>query len=364
MKSAKVYRPLLFVILILAVFGYVIFWSASFGLLAKSESQFGSVAFGQTVGLVVGLFFLWIFSKIKYQIWRKIAVIIFIGALLFNAILFFPQFGMTHGGATRWIDIGFLTIQPSEFLKLAFIVLFASWLSGKKDRAESFSKGILVYAVLISMVGFMILSQNDTETLIIIAVTGMAMLLVGGARWKHILLVILLGCVAVGTVVYFKPYAMKRIEVFLNPSLDPQGSGYQVQQLLITVGSGKITGRGFGESIQKYSHLPEPIGDSIFAVAAEEFGFVGATALIVLFLLLGLLGLRTASKASDEFGRLLASGIAILIIAESFGNIASMTGVLPLAGVPLLFVSHGGTALMIVLAEVGILLNISRCRRG
>ena len=360
MKSAKVYKPLLFVVLTLAVLGYVIFWSASFGLLAKSESQFGSVAFGQTVGLAIGLVFLWFFSKIKYQLWKKIALIVFIGAILFNAILFFPEMGMTHGGATRWIDVGFLTIQPSELLKIAFIIFLASWLSGKRNRAESLTKGILVYMILVAVVGFLILSQNDTETLIIIAATGMAMLLSAGAKWKHILLMIILGCVVVGGVVYLKPYAMKRIEVFLNPSLDPQGAGYQVQQLLVTVGSGKITGRGFGESIQKYNYLPEPIGDSIFAVAAEEFGFIGASVLVALYLLLGLLGLRTAARAPDEFGRLLACGIAILIVTESFGNIASMTGVLPLAGVPLLFVSHGGTALMIVLAEAGILLNISR----
>ena len=156
------------------------------------------------------------------------------------------------------------------------------------------------------------------------------------------------------------PHVAERIETFLNHSGDPQGAGYQIQQSLIAVGSGGLTGRGFGQSIQKFSYRPEPIGDSIFAVAAEEFGFVGSVTLVLMFTALGLLGLRIAARAADPFGGLLVTGFVVLIVGQAFFNIASTLGIVPLVGIPLIFVSHGGSALAMALAEAGVILSVSR----
>jgi cell division protein FtsW len=180
---------------------------------------------------------------------------------------------------------------------------------------------------------------------------------------RHIGIVALVLLIGLGVLIWTKPYLAARVATFLNPAADPQGAGYQIQQSLIAIGSGGALGRGFGQSVQKFSYLPEPIGDSIFAVAAEEFGFIGGAALVLLFLFLILRGLRLTARAPDPFSGLLALGIVILIGASAFTNIASMLGVIPLSGLPLAFVSHGGTALVIALVEAGILLNISRYQR-
>ena len=191
----------------------------------------------------------------------------------------------------------------------------------------------------------------------------MAMLIAAGGKIKHILIIILITALGVGAVAYLRPYARQRIVTFLNPAADPMGAGYQIQQSLIAVGSGKMFGRGYGQSVQKFGYLPEPIGDSIFAVAAEEFGFVGSVVLIFIFLVFVFRSYKIASGAPDSFAGLMVLGISTLIVVESFANIASMLGIIPLSGKPLLFVSHGGTALIIILAAVGIIANVSKFKR-
>ena len=186
------------------------------------------------------------------------------------------------------------------------------------------------------------------------------MLFAAGGRVSHLGLLALVGVLAIGIAAYERPYVAKRIETFLDQSADPRGSGYQIQQSLIAVGSGRLVGRGFGQSIEKFSYLPEPTGDSIFAVAAEEFGFIGSTLLVILFAIFGILGLRIAARAPDPFGGLVVVGLITMIVGQSFFNIASSVGLVPLVGIPLIFVSHGGTALALSLAEVGVILSVSR----
>ncbi|KKS23383.1 MAG: Stage V sporulation protein E [Candidatus Jorgensenbacteria bacterium GW2011_GWF2_41_8] len=170
----------------------------------------------------------------------------------------------------------------------------------------------------------------------------------------------MLGLIAFGVLVYFKPYARERVTTFLNPANDPQDSSWQINQSLIAIGSGSVFGRGLGQGIQKFTYLPEPQGDSIFAVIAEELGFVGSITIILLYVVFVLRGLRIASRAPDQFGRLLSSGIVIMITVQAFLNIAALAGLVPLTGVPLPFMSHGGTSLLFSLAAVGIVLNVSR----
>jgi cell division protein FtsW len=197
----------------------------------------------------------------------------------------------------------------------------------------------------------------------IMLLAGGVMYFVSGSNFKHILLVGVLGLIAILTIIFSRSYIMERIVTFINPASDPLTSGYQIQQSLIAIGSGGFSGRGFGQSIQKFNFLPEPIGDSIFAVISEEFGFLGATFLILMFVALLIQSVRISLMSRDSFGGLLMIGIAILIVSQSFLNIASMLAIFPLSGLPLLFVSHGGTALLFTLAASGIMLNISRFKK-
>jgi cell division protein FtsW len=361
MKTLRIDTPLALTVLVLALGGFFIFTSASLGLLAREGPEFSSIAFTQLVGLLIGLAVCaCIAHKTNYKHLRKYAFYIFILAIGLNLLLFVPGLSLTHGGATRWIDLGFITFQPSEILKIAFIIYFAAWLSGVKDKVASIKYGLLPFLIIMAVLGALLMSQSDTDTLMVIFATGLAMLIVAGGRFRDIFIMILIGALALGAVIMVRPYAKERIMTFLNPAADPLNSGYQIQQSLIAIGSGKVLGRGFGQSVQKFNYLPEPIGDSIFAVAAEEFGFFGSIAIIILFLLFGFRAMKIASKAPDVFGGLVAIGIAILILVQSFMNIGAMLGIIPLSGQPLFFVSHGGTALIIALAEAGIVLNISK----
>jgi cell division protein FtsW len=359
-KTAKIDRVFLVVIIVLALGGFFIFSSASLGLLAQTNSIFGSVTMTQFVSLVLGLAAFYIISKIPYTFWKKHAFYVLVIAIALNCVLFIHALTLTSGGAGRWINLKFITLQPSEFLKIAFIIYFAAWLAHAKQTVTTFKGGIVPFLVLTGILGGLLLAQSDTFTLAVIVVTGLGMLLASGAKWSHIGLMILVGALVVGAVVLARPYARERIFTYLNPAADPQGAGYQIQQSLIAVGSGGMFGRGYGQSVQKFGYLPEPTGDSIFAVEAEEFGFAGSLCLIGLFLLFAFKSFRIAVRAPDNFARLAVVGIATLVIVESFVNISAMLGVIPLTGKPLLFVSHGGTALIIILAAVGIIANISK----
>lgn len=363
-KDLKIDKIFLVSVILLTVAGFFIFTSASLGLLARDGASFQSVAMNQSIGLIIGTVIFYIMSRVNYKNLKKHAFYIFIGAIVLNLLLFIPFLTLDHGGASRWIDLGFVTFQPSEFLKIAFIIYFAAWLSSVKERVSTFKFGIVPYIVIVGILAILLLAQPDTDTLVVIAGTGLVMLLVAGARIKHILMLGLTMLLMLGLVISFRPYVKQRIMTFINHSSDPQGSGYQIQQSLIAIGSGRGTGRGFGQSVQKFNYLPEPIGDSIFAVSAEEFGFIGSVMLIGLFLLLFIRSIKISVNSIDSFGGLTVLGIAILIIVESFMNISSMLGIIPLSGMPLLFVSHGGTALIITLGAAGIIANISKFKKA
>jgi len=360
-KLGKINRPFLILTVMLVVGGFFIFTSASLGVLARNEAEFSSVAFNQLFyGLFLGSLFCLFFARVDYHVWKKYSLILFIGSIVLTLLVFAPVIGLEHGGARRWVDLGFISFQPAEFLKVAFIMYFAAWLSGLKEKVATFSWGLLPFLLFAGILGAILLAQPDTDTFAVIIFAALSMYIVAGAKWRHIFLTLLAG-VAVLTILFFtRDYVKQRIEVLMNPSMDNQVSGYQLNQSLIAVGSGRVWGRGFGQSIQKFHYLPEPMGDSVFAVAAEEFGFVGAFAIIAIFILFGLEGLKISSKAPDNFGRLLSLGIVILIVSQALVNIGGMVGVLPLTGIPLPFVSQGGTALLTTLVEAGIIMNISR----
>ena len=362
-KSLKIDKIFLISIILLTVAGFFVFSSASLGLLARDGASFQSVALKQTISLIIGALAFFLISKINYQYIRKYAFYLFVFTIILNILLFIPSITQNTGGASRWINLGFITFQPSEFLKIAFVIYFSAWLAGVKDKVSSFSLGILPYMIIISILGLLLILQPDMDTLLVIASTGIIMLFTAGARVRDMFLLVLILAILAGIITYTRPYMRQRLQTFFNPSQDLQGSGYQIKQSLIAIGSGRLSGRGFGQSVQKFKYLPEPIGDSIFAVAAEEFGFIGSIILILLFLLFIFRSFKIGVRAPDIFSRLTAIGIAILITIESFMNIASMLGIIPLSGMPLLFISHGGTALIITLSAAGIIANISKYQK-
>lgn len=363
-KKPGVDKLFLLAVVVMVIAGFFIFTSASLGLLARDGARFSNVAFSQTFyGLFLGTIACIITSRIYYRNWRNYSFYIFLGSLLLTLLVFVPGLGFEYGGAKRWIQFGSFSFQPSEFLKIGFIIYIAAWISGIKDKVSTATYGILPLLFLCGIVGAVLLSQPDTDTFAILCVVALSMFLVSGGSWKHMIVLVLIGAIGFAFVVSERPYLRERLHTFINPSHDALGSSYQLQQSLIAIGSGGVFGRGFGQSVQKFNFLPEPIGDSIFAVMAEEFGFIGGIGLLVLYIFFAFRGMRISMNSPDTFGGLLALGIVILIVTQSFVNIGAMLGVLPLSGIPLLFVSHGGTALFITLAEIGIILNISRYQR-
>lgn len=357
----KIDKTFFFLTLALAIGGFVIFYSASLGLLAKSSTQYSSVTFSQSIlGLALGTVAMMVASRLDYKNLRQWAFWLLLGAVVLNILVLFPQIGAEFNGARRWLVFGGFSFQPSEVLKFAFVIYFSAWMASVKDKASTFRYGFLPLLLLLSLIGVLLLQQPDTDTFMLIVASGMAVSLAGGGKWRHIFTIIVIGVVSIAVLAMMRPYVMQRITTFLNPSEDALGASYQVQQSLIAIGSGGLLGRGFGQSVQKFEFLPEPIGDSIFAVQAEEFGFVGAVVLITLFCAFALRGLKIASGTSDTFGRLLVVGLVIIITAQAFLNIGAMLGLAPLSGITLPFVSHGGTSLFMTLLEAGVILSVSK----
>lgn len=365
MKVKSVDTILLALVLVLVIGGFLIFSSASLGLLSRSGASFSSVAFNQFLfGIVGGGTAMFLMSNVFYRNLRQYAFYIFIFSILITLAVFIPGIGATHGGATRWINIAGFSMQPAEILKIGFIIYVATWLSGMNQHVTSLLTGTLPFMGIVGIVGVIMLLQPDTDTFLIMAAAALAMFITAGGKWRDVAIMVALAVILLATVAFVRPYIMDRLTTFLHPEDDPQGAGYQIQQSLIAVGSGGISGRGFGQSIQKFEYLPEPIGDSIFAVYAEEFGFVGSSILIIIFLSFTFRGFKIAAVAQDMFGMLLVVGFMTLIVLQAFLNMGAMLGVAPLSGLPLPFISHGGTALLVTLTMVGIVLNVSKYRKS
>lgn len=361
MKKHKPDSILLFTVFGLLIFGLVILSSAS---VVISQENFGKpyhYFFHQLIyGAGIGLACFLIVQKINYRFWKKWALPLLFLSVVLLVLVFIPDIGYGYGGAERWIKIGFLSLQPSEVMKLVFIVYLASWLEKRKKEVRSFSQGILPFLIVVSIIGTLIVLQPDIGTLGIIMIVGILIYFIAGARISHIIYVILGSLSALFAFIKIAPYRMSRLIVFLHPETDPRGIGYQINQALLAIGSGGLFGLGLGHSIQKYKYLPEIISDSIFAILAEEIGFLGGVFLIILFLLLAFRGFKIAKRSPDIFGKLLAVGITSWLVLQAFINIGAITGLIPLTGIPLPFISYGGSALVISLIGAGVLVNISK----
>lgn len=358
-------KILLSLTLLIACIGFSFFVSATLGIFAVNSSKFYNILTSQSIFLILGIAGLLVTAKIvRYDLLRRYALYIFGFALLLCFLVYIPGLGFSHGGATRWINLGFTTFQTGELLKIAAVIYCAGWFSIFKHKIHIARYGLIPLCVILGFSGLALLLQPDTDTFGVLAIACVAVYLAAGAPWKNILVLAGLGAILFGGLLLARPYVLARMMTFLNGSAtDIQGSGYQAYQSLLTVGSGGITGQGIGQSVQKFGFLPEPAGDSIFAVIAEETGLVGSSILLLLYLLFFLRVVYIARRAENAFGGLLAIGIGILILAQAFLNIGSMIGIIPLSGLPLPLVSHGGTALFLTLIQIGIVLAISKNTR-
>lgn len=357
----RVDKPLLITIIILLISGLIIFGSAALGVLSVNEVKFYAVIKTQLIyALIGGSIALCIGTLVPYQFYKRYAYQLFAFALFITMLVFVPGLQMYHGGAHRWIDIGPFSLQPSEALKFAFVGVVAFWCTKYRHLFRDARYGLLPYLLAAGVVSVVLLSQPDFGTYLVIMTASFVTYFVGGARKKHIYTLIIAGIIGVVVLISLRPYMLERVKTFLDSGHDPRGASWQLNQSLIALGGGGLTGRGLGQSVQKFNYLPEPIGDSIFAVLGEELGFIGVIFLITLYGIVGVRGFVISKYSRDQYGRLLAIGVVTIILTQATLNIGSMLGVLPLSGVPLPLVSHGGTALMVALFELGVLLNISK----
>ncbi|MFA6608668.1 MAG: FtsW/RodA/SpoVE family cell cycle protein [Candidatus Paceibacterota bacterium] len=357
----RVDKPLLVTTIILLISGLVIFGSAALGVLAVNEAKFYAVIETQLIyALLGGGLALCVGVMIPYTKYKKYSYAFFAAAIFFTSLVFVPFLSRYHGGAHRWIDIGPLSVQPSEMLKFAFVLVVALWCATQRSNFKNWKYGLLPYAMSAGVVSVLLLAQPDFGTYLVIMVASFLTYFIGGARKNHIYTLVLMGLIGVIILITFRPYMLERVKTFFNNTHDPRGSSWQLNQSLIALGGGGLTGRGLGQSVQKFNYLPEPIGDSVFAVLGEELGFLGVLFMVILYGIIGVRGYIISKYTPDQFGSLLAIGITAIILTQATLNISSMLGILPLTGVPLPLVSHGGTALMVALFELGVLLNISK----
>ncbi len=361
-RSARhVDRGMLWAVGILLVAGLFILTSASFGLSTTKFSSPYFIVSRQLSGIGLGLVAMYILSRIPYRTWRKFAFPLLIVSVAMLVSVFLPGIGESYQkGAQRWINAGPIQFQPAEVVKITFMIYLAAWLDAKRKHVHSFADGFLPFAVLTGFVGIFLLLQPNISALIILGGASLGMFFMGGGRTMQILSGIIIGAIAILLFMWFTGYNIDRITVFLHPELDPEGKGYQIRQSLIAVGSGGFFGKGFGNSTQKLSRLPEPVGDSIFAIFSEELGFAGSIILLACFAFFFLRGILIASRAPDGFGRLLAYGIVFVLFIQTVTNIGAFIGLMPVTGTPLPFISYGRTAMVSALASTGIILNISR----
>ncbi len=345
---------------ILVVLGTLILASVSAPIAYKKfDSAFYFLKHQLIFGLIPGLIGCIIAFKVDLKQVRKWAPFMFFLSLLAIAIVVFPKLiGLTKG-TVSWLDLKIITVQPAEFLKLTTILYWASWWHSRNNQKRNKNIDLFVFIIVMGVIGLLFVLQPDVSSFSIIVFSAGIIYFLADSPFWHSILLIILGAWAFVFLMQGSEYRQNRLSVFLDPNLDPMGIGYQLKQALITVGSGGISGLGIGLSEQKFGFLPELISDSIFAVFAEETGFIGSFILLSLFTVFFWRGLRTAYYSKNKFNQLTAAGISCWIILQAIMNIMAMTGIIPLTGIPLPFVSYGGSALISELIGVGLLLNIS-----
>ncbi len=351
-------------VIVLVLFGLVMISSSSVVLSVENFGQNYNYVIKQALSLIIGIAALLVTSKIHYHAWRRLAPTLMVGSVILLLLVFIPALGKNANGASRWINIGSFQLQPSELLKLTFIIYLSAWMEKKGSYLKSVTQGLIPFLALLVVPGILLLFQRDMGTLSVIVFTAGTLFVVAGASLLQVGLGAVAGFISFLLLIVVEPYRLQRLTVFLNPSNDILGNGYHINQSLLAIGSGGVWGRGFGQSLQKYLYLPEPHTDSIFAIIVEELGFLRALIVLIVIGFFAYKGYQIANQAGDTFGRYLAFGITTWILIQSLMNIGSILGLMPLTGLPLPFISYGGTSLIVSLAAVGVVINISKYSYG
>jgi cell division protein FtsW len=362
MPTTRIDKKFLMLLTILLVFGLVMLISAS-GPVAfqKFGDSYWYVKHQLFYGFLPGIALFFLFSYIDYRVWRRFARPLFFFSLVLLLLVFVPGMSADWGTSKSWIGFGGLSFQPAEVIKLTLLLFLADWLA-KCDREEiiDLHHGLLPFLLILCLVAFLVILQPDLGSLSIIVALSVIVFFLSGARWLHLIGLVMGGLIVMGVLIKSAPYRAARLMTFLQPELDPLGVGYHINQSFLAIGSGGLFGLGLGHSRQKYMYLPEVIGDSIFAVIAEELGFI--LILVIFILLIGFIWRLTqiASNAQDGFAFLFVAGVAGWMFSQILLNIGSMIGLFPMTGLPLPLISYGGTALSVSLSAMGIVANITR----
>ena len=357
-------RRLFWMIVLLLAFGLVVLYSASS---VQGQQKFGSSAHFVLHQLLYavgpGVVLMLLLQRFDYRRIRPFALPLLIGALALMVLVFLPDFGIRLKGSTSWLSFFGVAFQPSEFLKLALVIYLAAWFSSGTERVKSWQYGLLPFAVIVGFSALLLIKQPDFGTLGIVLAIAIGMFFLAGSSIRQTVALGLLGIVAIGAFVVTSPERLERVRVLVDPQYNPRGASWQLNQALIAIGSGGIFGVGYGQSTQKFGFLPETIGDSIFAVVVEELGIVGGFVTLGMFAALAVLMVQVARRAPDAFGQLLVGGMLIWIFTQACVNMAAITGLVPLTGLPLPFISYGGTSMLSLLAGLGVVLSVARHAR-
>ncbi len=356
----KIDKPLLIVCLLIAIFGLVMIYSASFVWAEyKFQDPYKFVKM-QTIFFLIGLVLMYFLTKLDYHIYYKYANIILIICATLLILVLIPGIGSIRNGSRSWFGIGSLGIQPSEFAKIGLIIYVSKYLTNNKKTMKSITKGVLPILGVIAFFFLIIMLEPDFGTAMVIVITLVVLIFTSGVNISFFVKMGLLGLLGIVGIIIAAPYRMKRIVSFLNPWSDPLGSGYQILQSLYAIGPGGLLGQGFLKSRQKYFYLPEPQTDFIFSIISEELGFLGILIVSSLFFIIFYRGMMISLKSKDLFGKFLAFGLSFGLIIQAVLNLMVVVGLIPVTGVTLPFLSYGGSSLLVSMASIGILLNISK----
>lgn len=316
----------------------------------------------QLIGVGLGAFLMFLTSRIPYSFWQKprVVMLALTGSFVLLVLVLIPGIGVYVNGSRRWLNIAGMSFQPSELAKIASVMYLASTLSFRLKQVERLWTGILPLLVIPAAMFLLILQQPNLSTAGSIMIVAVLMMMLAGAKWKHLSLMGVAGLAVGFAYAWVEPYRRERLLSFRNPFAQMSDEGYQLSQSLIAIGSGGLFGRGLGQGRQKFSYLPYPESDFIFAIIGEDFGLFGCCVVILLFVAFAIAGMRIALNCQDRYGCLLAAGITAMISVQAFINIGVVVGILPTTGLPLPFFSAGGTSISLLMAAVGILFNISR----
>lgn len=359
-EGGPVDRWLLAPVVALIAIGTVMVYSASFGVYRNSPLALLPT---QILWVLIGSIALIVTSKIRYHYWRRFSVPMMVFVLVLLILVLVPYIGREIYGARRWLGIGSFQAQPSELAKLVFILYAADWLSQKGEKVRNLWYGLVPFGIMLGVVIGLVMLEPDMGTSLVIASIGMSMLFIAGAHLGQLAGGLGIAFGAFLALILTEGYRMRRLTIFLDPWSDPHNTGYQPIQGILALGSGGFMGEGLGMSRQKFDWLPVTYSDSIMAILGEELGFIGSVLVLVLVVVIAVRGYRTALRSNDAYGALIATGVTSWIVFQSCLNVSVITLTVPFTGVPMPFISYGGSSLTVLMAAVGLLLNVSRYAR-